>query len=66
MPTYCVRFRGDKEELCIEADRMGDRGDSYVFYDASGNIEDKDTIVAQVPKDVVLSVIEEKLTGGPT
>ena len=53
MPTYRVKFRADKEDQLIEAKRIGDSGTSYVFFN-------KKVIVAQVPKDIVLSVVEEK------
>ena len=54
MPTYRVKFRADKEDQLIEAKMMGDSGTSYVFYNNNNDI------VAQVPKDAVLSVVEEK------
>ena len=57
MPTYRVRFRDDKEDQVIKAGNMGESGPSYVFYDAAGNI------VAQVPRDAVLSVVDEKADG---
>ena len=53
MPMYRVKFRADKEDQLIEAKMMGNSGTSYVFFD------NKD-IVAQVPKDAVLSVVKEK------
>ena len=58
MPTYRVKFRADKEDQMIEAIQTGDSGTSYVFYDADSKI------VAQVPKDAVLSVVEEKADAG--
>ena len=54
MPTYRIK-RADKEDQMIEAHSMGDSGTgSYVFYD-----DDKYVITA-VPKDAVLSVVEEE------
>jgi hypothetical protein len=50
-----VKFRADKEDQLIEANGMGDGGQgSYVFYGAENDI------VAQVPQDAVISVVEEK------
>ena len=59
MPTYCVRFRGDKGDQCIEAHGIGDIGDSYRFWDGDENT------VALVPKETVLSVVEETADGRP-
>jgi len=59
MPRYRITFRGaDTDYQVVEANQMGDSGDSYVFYDA------RDNLVAQVPKDTVLSVVVEEAIGG--
>ena len=58
MPTYRVKFRADREDQLIKANQTGDSGTSYVFYDGDGQI------VAQVPKDAVLSIVEEKAEAG--
>ena len=52
MPTYRIR-RADREDQMIEAHSMEDSGTSYVFYD------DDKYVITMVPKDAVLSVVEE-------
>ena len=55
MRTYRVKFRAerDRDEL-IRSDSMNESSTSYQFYDDGGNL------VAQIPRDVVLFVTEEK------
>ncbi len=57
MPTYRIR-RADREDQMIEAHSMKDNGTSYVFYD------DDNYVITVVPKDAVLSVVEEEAAGG--
>ncbi len=53
MPTYRIR-RADREDQMIEAHSMVDSGTgSYVFYD------DDKYVITVVPKEAVLSVVEE-------
>ena len=60
MPTYRIR-RADREDQMIEAHSMEDNGTSYVFYD------DDKYVITVVPKEAVLSVVDEKAdtTAGP-
>ena len=53
MPTFRVQFRIDKADQLIESKGVREVGPSYVFYREDGHT------VAQIPRDVVLSVVEE-------
>ena len=56
MATFRVQYRIDKADQVIEANIMSESDTSYVFYDANGNT------VALVPRDVVLTVMQEGST----
>ena len=54
-----MKFRAaNAEDQIIKADSMGQQQDSYAFYRTSDN-----SIVAQIPKDAVLVVVEERSEG---
>ena len=57
MPTYRVKFRIEKDDdHIITASAMNESKTSYQFWE-DGNI------VAQIPRDVILFVTEEKAIG---
>ena len=53
MPDFRVKFRDKKEDLVIDAHKMRESDRSYLFYSDEGNT------LAQVPREVVLSAVEE-------
>ncbi len=58
MPKYRVKFREGGRDEIIEAAGFSEMEGSYVFFDHD------DTPVARVPRDVVRSVVEEKVDAG--